>query len=874
MSLDRRQAEIWRQASGHFRALQERSRDDWAPLMAALDLNDEVRRCLEKLVDASQGSGPVDGALLVDRTPEPDALAGTRCGEWILEQELGRGGMAVVYAARRSVGGAEQRAALKLLPRSSVWIEQFRREQAALARLDHPHIARFLDAGVNEDGAPWLAMERVDGQRLDRATQGQSPQQVIRLLLPVIDAVALAHSHLIIHRDLKPGNIIVDRTGRPRLLDFGIAKLLSESSEEAPTRLFTPEYAAPEQLHGESVSTATDVCGLGGILHHLLTGQSPRNHAGERRLEVLSGIADRDLRNIVDKSLREHPADRYPTAQALAMDLQLWLHERPVAATPDNRRYRLRKWLRRNRGTAASGAALMVVLVAAAAATAWQAREASLQARSAAAQNRVLTSLLSSPQTLSKGRQVTVVDVLGDAPALIASEMPQPSLERAALLSTLGGTLNQIGASPLAVDLWTRAMADYGALGLEHTVPALSAGLGHAVALIGSGDLSGAEEALAELDGRAEPLLPADHQLRAGIALHRYLAQRERGAVPAAKALDALLGIGSRTRWSTPVAEGEYRCGTLQALVDLGRFERAAEQALAFRSWALEQWGGRHQHSICAFEAGVTALARAGRKQEAKTLAREGVSLTLDWLGENDPIVFGFRNSLANLLQETGDHEAAIRLHEMQLLRRDQVPGLSAHDRMVPLQGLAVAHLEAGRYTQAEPLQREVVSHLQQTMGEAAPATLMGLANLAELLLFDGRAEAATEPAEQAWAGLRTALGDEHPVTAFARSILGGVRGATGQAEAALELLDGTPEALAAAFGADDINVINAKAWQAFALVELGHPARAAALAEQVYRWRLERLGAEHPRTLASGKLYRSLSDARDAPTTAVKDGI
>ncbi|MCK7592937.1 serine/threonine-protein kinase [Pseudomarimonas salicorniae] len=861
MSLDALQAEHWRLASGHFRTLQDLPREQWTTAISALELDEAVRRCLEQLIDASEGSGPVDGVLRVDQAPEPGALTGGRCGDWTLEHELGRGGMAVVYAARRSVGGAEQMAALKLLPPGSVWNEQFRREQAALARLEHPNIARFLDAGIREDGSPWLAMERIDGQRLDRALQGQSPRQIIRMALPIIDAVALAHRHLIIHRDLKPGNVIVDASGRPRLLDFGIAKLLSDSAEQTPTRLFTPEYAAPEQLRGEPISTATDVCGLGGLVHHLLTGKAPRNHAGERQHTALSGIANRDLRNIVDKSLRERPGDRYPTAEALAADLQRWLEDRPVAATPDNRRYRLRKWLRRNRGTAAAGISLVVVLLAGAAATAWQAREAALQARTVAAQNRVLTSLLASPQTVSKGRLVTVVDVLADAPALIDREMPRASVERASLLSTLGKTLNQIGSASLAADLFARAVADYQQLGLEHDVAALSARLGHAAALIERGDVPAGEQVLDVVERQAEQSLAADHPIHAGIALHRYLAQRHQGAVPAAEALDALLAIGSRIRWTGSDAEGQYRCGTLQALVDRGRFDLAAEQALALRSRALEQWGGRHRYSLCAFEAGVTALSRSGRKQEALALAREGEQIASAWLGDDDATVFGLRNALANLLQETGDHEAAIRLHEQQLARRDQVPGLRAHDRMTPAQGLAVAYLESGEYARAEPLQREVVSDLTQALGPSAPATLMAVANLAELLLFDDRPQAAEALAEQAWSGLRAALGDAHPVTSFARSILGGVRAAQGETKAALELLEGTPEALAAAFGPEDVNVINAKAWQAQALAAAGDRSRARDLADQALQWRLARLGGEHPRTRASQLLRKSLGD-------------
>jgi serine/threonine-protein kinase len=221
-------------------------------------------------------------------------LAGTRLGAYLLEAPLGQGGSGSVWRARREDGRFEGHVAIKLLHLSQLGqagAERFRREGSILARLAHPHIARLLDAGVAEGGQPYLVIELVQGQRLDRHCDAQqlSVPQRLRLFIDVLQAVAHAHGHLVVHRDIKPSNILVTPDGTVKLLDFGIAKLLDADSAAGPTtdltrdwgRAMTPEYAAPEQLRGEPVTTATDVYALGVLLYELLSGRLP--FPGRRR---------------------------------------------------------------------------------------------------------------------------------------------------------------------------------------------------------------------------------------------------------------------------------------------------------------------------------------------------------------------------------------------------------------------------------------------------------------------------------------------------------------------------------------------------------------------------------------------------------------
>ncbi|MFL6600291.1 MAG: serine/threonine protein kinase [Steroidobacteraceae bacterium] len=332
-------------------------------------------------------------------------VPGTVIGPYIVEEEIGRGGMGAVWRARRRDGVIKRPLALKLPhagPQSHELIERFTRERDILGELSHPNIARLDDAGITNSGQPYLALEYVPGvpltaycdeRRLDIPAR-------LRLYMQVLRAVQHAHGHLVIHRDLKASNVIVTPEGQAMLLDFGIAKLIPED-DHGRTQIgvaLTPEYASPEQIAGKPVSTASDIYSLGVLLFELLTGERPYRltrtsrgaleeailHSEPQRpstavqsaaAAVARGTAVRtlcnslrgDLDTIVLKALRKSPTERYATADALARDIDLYLRGRPVTARADGSWYRFGKLVGRHKLPVAAATAAALALVATAA---------------------------------------------------------------------------------------------------------------------------------------------------------------------------------------------------------------------------------------------------------------------------------------------------------------------------------------------------------------------------------------------------------------------------------------------------------------------------------------------------------------------------
>ena len=369
--------------------------------LAGMDIDDSLRDRVNRLLVAMEGG---DGLLDHPERMLPSlalhALRGRRLGRWVMEAEIGRGGVAVVYRARSLDGPAGQVAAVKVLTLGALaqaGRDQFLREQQMLLRLRHPYIAPLHDAGIADDGTPWLAMALVEGARIDDWCEARTldAHARVRLVLQVCEAVAHAHRSLVIHRDIKPSNVLVDQDGHVRLLDFGIARLGDGGDDRTTTalRALTPEYAAPEQFTGAPATTAMDVYGIGALLYRLLAGAGPRpdgardgsitgeppSRAGRdaavpiRRLRRhLRG----DLDAIVMKALAVDPDDRYAGVDALSDDLRRWFDGRAVRAQPPSMVYRLRKFVARHRLGIIAATALLLAVAGGVAGVLWQAQEA------------------------------------------------------------------------------------------------------------------------------------------------------------------------------------------------------------------------------------------------------------------------------------------------------------------------------------------------------------------------------------------------------------------------------------------------------------------------------------------------------------------
>jgi tetratricopeptide (TPR) repeat protein len=585
-----------------FDALVELDPDAQAQRLQALHAEDPaLHAAVAALLAADRSPAPAlqrDPASLLAGTDADDdgddAWLGRRIGPWRITAVLGRGGMGAVYLGEREDGEFQQQAAVKRIRLGMDRPElrrRFLQERQILARLQHPNIATLLDGGVDADGAPYFAMERVEGTPIDRWCDGRQLglRERVRLFLQVCDAVQHAHRNLTVHRDLKPGNILVTADGRAKLLDFGIAKLLEAEAEGGATveRPFTPEYAAPEQSCGEAVTTATDVYALGLVLYRLLADAHPSGTSRQaladgrgREPEPLPRAAERigagaaqargldrralaaalrgDLNAIVMRCLQDDPARRYSSAEALGADLKAWLDGLPVAAARGDRLYRIRKFTARHRWGVAAAAIALLAIAGTTALALQQAREAREQARLAqdnaqralenAARAENTTKLVvdmfteASPTGSRRGTQLTAAELLRSAATRIERELADMPGSQAELYYTVGMGLANLDEYEDGVALIDRSLAQMEALGMRGQLPA-TALINRAVLHRRKGELEQADararEALAELQ-RADVEIDEEERRGLRVQAHAVLATTTRSAGRYQEALELL----------------------------------------------------------------------------------------------------------------------------------------------------------------------------------------------------------------------------------------------------------------------------------------------------------------------------------------------
>jgi eukaryotic-like serine/threonine-protein kinase len=507
-TLVRMDAKRWCLIEEHFHAALALWGDKRAEYVAHVAQSDpELRMELESLLGTSEAtSGFLDEPVRVPYgtaaiASEPLAM-GSRLGAWRILRLIGYGGMGEVYEAERADAPFEQRAALKLTNRQATnLLARFNRERRILARLDHPGIARLLDGGVAPDGRPYAAMEYVEGLCITESCRSTQADLRARLamFLQVCDAVSHAHRNLVVHRDIKPANVLVDSEGRVRLLDFGIAKALDaglggDVPLGATTALLTPDYAAPEQLAGDPVTTATDVYALGVLLFELLTGRRPWAIQGQpfaralntllhqpapRMSELAAATTDSpisarllqgDLDAIVAKCLRQEPQNRYVVVEALVEDLRRFLDGRAVLARAGSTGYRMGRFIRRHRLPVAAGAAVVLALAAGLAGVLHQAEVARAEAhRAEAVQDFLISIFRHNSQDQAdplKARATTARELLAAGATRLEQDVTLPPAARDRLFAVIAQLYTEMDLREKAAALveqripWLRERGD------------------------------------------------------------------------------------------------------------------------------------------------------------------------------------------------------------------------------------------------------------------------------------------------------------------------------------------------------------------------------------------------------------------------------
>ncbi len=679
----------------------------------------------------------------------PADRCGERLGAFELTSLLAVGGMSTVYRGRRADGRFEQDVAVKLIRvdlMDAETVARFRAEQQILASLEHPAIARLIDGGSAADGTPYVVLEYIRGQAITRYCTRQQLDVPARLRLfqQVCEALQVAHERGIVHRDIKAGNVLVTEDGQPKIIDFGIAKMLQPEAEElalpetrARTRLFTPEYASPEQVRGEPVTLACDVYSLGVLLYELLTGERPYRVAGLTPADIQSTVCDTlpanpsaavgrqhetvpaglgstrqlqrrlhgDLDRIVMTALRKEVGGRYPSAQAFSADIGRHLAGQPVAARGASRWYRLGKFTARHRVGVAATATVMLVLAVALVVTLLQAREAlrqkavaEQQARRAESAKDFLVEMIRRTDPFANSESATLLDALKQAISKIDQRFAGQPLLEADLRYEIGYALQNLGEIPLAKVQLERAWE---------------------------------------------------------------LRRRHGSRLKQAEVLD---GLGIVNWWESDFEKGNQRFAA--ALQQLGT--DASPTGVQTRVDILANWSGM--------------LITAGDNARSKQLALQALEAIktphADISVETQAAVW---SNLATAQEGRGENEAALTAFHKTLDLQRQATGEMHPSYAIVLNNLALLYYKMGRQQDAADALTRSVEIRRRTLGENHPQTATALGNLARVQTEMGDLDAARTNALEALKVARNGYPANHPRIGKAHEALAHVYFKSGQ---------------------------------------------------------------------------------------------
>lgn len=890
---------LWRQAETLFEAVLDRPAEERDHFLDRACGDDrDLRQCVENLLLRDQEDPhfleiPLAKPLHLIREPKSEShWVGRQLGAFRLQQLIGSGGMSQVFLAERMDEDVEEKVAVKVIgerPGHASLLRALRRERQILAKLDHPNIARALDGGTTDEGWPYVVLEYVDGLPITEFCDVArlNVRQRLQLFGKVCSAVDYAHRHLVIHRDLKPSNILVTDEGEPKLLDFGIAKLLDVTSRlgvedrtQTHERFFTLQYASPEQLAGEPVSTASDTFSLGVLLYQMLAGQRPREVAEalaesageplpwfpfpppsavatsggsaesrraleppERRAEVrdttpvqLQRQLVGDLDSIVLHCLRRRPNERYGSVSDLGEDIQRYLIGLPVSARPPKWTYRVGKFILRHRLGVALGSAAILALTLLGIGLVVQSRQVIQErdrAEVARAEAEEVTQFLvetfalsdpyqSSQSGLQPGEEVTVQEVLDHSAKRIRDQLVDEPRLQSRLMHTIGTVIDTLGRHEEAASLHQEALAirrHAGGRPLE-VVESLN-GLGLSYAKMGQ--LNEAIHLFEEALSMARRVPVGNERQLAESLTNMAMSSLMQGRDLAQAEASMRHALQLRSSIFEPdhreVVQSQLYLGSLlRQKGDLDGAEEILNQALESCRRAE---GDDHAQVASILGTLARVLTQRGDFATAEAYHTEILEILAGRLGETHPNSLQARGHLGLFYREVGKYEAAeetIRV-TLALQRRahpDDIDSQTAH-----LNNLGLIHLDQVRPAEAEPFFREALEIATASEGESRGSRPFYLRNLGLALHGQGNAEEAEPLFREAALVLEKEQGSKSIIFAYALTSHASALTSLGSFDEALALSTQAEEILLQVFPPEHPRVAMARGAQGGALIGL-----------------------------------------------------
>jgi serine/threonine-protein kinase len=790
-------------------------------------------------------------------------LVGKRIGPYRITGLIGQGGMAEVYKAVRDDDEYQKSVAIKLIRRDKVsfLISRFWHERQILANLEHSNIARFLEGGTTKEGIPYLVMEYIEGLPITTYCEKHALtiRQRLELFRYVCNAVQYAHRNLVIHRDLKPSNIWVTSEGIPKLLDFGIAKLLNpEMVEEFPSatvtsmRMMTPEYASPEQVRGDQVTTATDVYSLGAVLYELLTNEQPYKinkrslHEIERiiceedpeppssmvaRSKKMTREFSRELDNILLMAMYKDPQQRYSTVAQFAEDITRYLDGLPILARTPTVRYRALKFARRHRMAVTIATFIVLMLAGFAVVMTIQASRIAKERDRANQVTGFLVNLfeVSNPSE-SKGNSVTARELLDGSVQKIQKDLQNQPEVQASLLDTAGRVYGNLGLYKTAIPILEKALEiRKKALGEEN--PEVASAMNNlAEALFSAGKYD-----------EAEPLA------RKALAMRRKLLGNEHPDV--ANSLSNL-GGGLHVTGKYQEAESVFR------------------EALAIRK---KKFGEEHEQVAVSLTQLALVLSVGEKQDEAETLNRRALAIRRKVHGNDHPEIATSLNNLGRRLLDKGEFEEAELMFREAVELDRKILGKDHPDLAISMSSLAYALKGKKQYVEAEKLFREALALRRKALGDEHPAVGGNIVALASLLVDKGNHDAAEPLIHEAQSIFQKKLPPEHINHAVAISMLGKICMGRGNYKEGEQLLLQAIKIYNQTLPSDHPRIANVRSTLGECLTKQGRYQDAESILLDSYRIFETKRGVKHLDTIETAARLNSLYTAWGKPDQAAR---